>query len=286
MPIFTNQATLTFNGNTYVSNITTGELIDSLTITKTAITSDYSANRNIAYAISMVNNGSANLTDLTLTDNLGAYRYNGNLLTPLTVNTDSIKYFINGVLQPANTLVVNPGPPLTIQNIVLPAESSVIILYEAETNAYTPLETGSVITNTVNVFGIAQQSDISATETVTVEKMPALSINKFLSPTIVTDNTPLTYTFLIQNTGNDAAVATDNVIITDTFDPRLTDITVVFNGTAWTEGIQYTYNEQTGEFSTLPGAITVPAAVFTQDRITGVWSTTPASSTLVITGTV
>ena len=38
MAIFTNQATLTYNGNTTNSNIAYGEILDELSATKTAVT--------------------------------------------------------------------------------------------------------------------------------------------------------------------------------------------------------------------------------------------------------
>jgi len=39
-------------------------------------------------------------------------------------------------------------------------------------------------------------------------------------------------------------------------------------------------------FATVPSAITVPAATFTQNPATGAWSVIPGVSTLVVTGTV
>ena len=91
---------------------------------------------------------------------------------------------------------------------------------------------------------------------------------------------------LFQNSGNQAVVATDNAAITDTFDPILTALTVTFNGTAWTEGVQYTYDEATGLFTTNPGQITVPAATYTQDPVTGAYTVTPGIATLIVTGTI
>lgn len=286
MPTFTNQATLSFNGNTYVSNIITGELIDSLTIQKTAASAVYSDNQSIVYAITMVNNGATTLNNLTLNDDLGAYLFNGNTVTPLTVDPDSIKFFIDGILQPLNSIDITSFSPLVIDGITIPAGSNALLLYEGDPNAYAPLAAGSVIKNTATVSGYALQNMVSATETVPVLNSPVLGINKFMCPAVVADNSQLTYTFLIQNTGNESAVATDNIILTDTFEPRLSDISVSFNGTQWIEGIHYTYNGLTGEFSTLPGAITVPAATFIQDPATGTWSSTPGTSTLTVTGTI
>ena len=102
----------------------------------------------------------------------------------------------------------------------------------------------------------------------------------------MTENGTLTYRFIIQNFGNTAAVATDNVTLTDTFDPILSGLTVTLDGTVLSEGTDYTYNETTGEFATVQSRITVPAATFTQDPVTGNWITTPGVTTVTVTGTV
>ena len=76
------------------------------------------------------------------------------------------------------------------------------------------------------------------------------------------------------------------LIVSDRFDPILNPITVAFNGTAWTEGTEYTYDATTGQFVSTAGIITVPAASYTQDAATGAISIVPGSATLTITGTV
>ena len=78
----------------------------------------------------------------------------------------------------------------------------------------------------------------------------------------------------------------DNAAITDTFDPILSDLAVTFNGTPWVEGTDYTYDETTGLFATVPGQITVPAATYTQDPVTGQYTVIPGTATLTVTGTV
>ena len=47
----------------------------------------------------------------------------------------------------------------------------------------------------------------------------------------------------------------------------------------------YTYDAQTGEFATVPGAITVPAATFAQ-LADGAYAVTPGRVTLTVSGTV
>ena len=113
-----------------------------------------------------------------------------------------------------------------------------------------------------------------------------LTIAKSLSPTTVSEGDRLTYTFVIQNFGNTAVVATDDAVVTDTFDPILSDLAVSFNGAVWAEGVQYTYNETTGAFATIPANITVPAATYSRNPVTGAWTVVPGVSTLVVVGTV
>ena len=147
---------------------------------------------------------------------------------------------------------------------------------------------GSSITNNVSVNSTLPcvEGPITATATVPVEEFTVLSIAKSVCPDVVSSCEEVNYTFVLQNAGNVAVVATDNVIVSDTFAPALTNIAVTLNGNPLTEGTDYTYNEATGEFATLPGVITIPAAVISQDAETGVITTTPGTSVLTVTGTV
>jgi hypothetical protein len=162
----------------------------------------------------------------------------------------------------------------------------VVIVYQATANAFADPAVGGSIDNTVTVTGDGLSAPITATETVTAETRPALTISKSITPAQVVDNDRVTYTFVIQNTGNQAVVATDNAAITDTFDPILTALTVTFNGVTWTQGLQYNYDEATGLFTTVPGQILVPAATYTQDPVTGAYTINPGIATLVVTGTI
>ena len=74
--------------------------------------------------------------------------------------------------------------------------------------------------------------------------------------------------------------------MTDTFNPRLSNLTATLNGTTLTPTTDYTYNEATGEFATVAGRITVPAASFVTDPATGAISTDPGVTTLTISGTI
>lgn len=283
MAVFTNQAQLSYNDSIKNSNIAVGEILEVLSATKTAVREEYGQNDSVTYVVSLVNSGTTALNGLTLTDNLGEYPFGAGTLVPLTYIPGTIRYYINGTLQMAPAVAA--GPPLVISGINLPAGGNGILVYEAEVNQYAPLDATGSITNTAVVSG-AGITPVTVQETVTTEDGPNLTITKSICPVPVTENGTLTYTFVIQNTGNTAAVATDNVAVTDLFDPILTNLSVSFNGATWTEGVQYNYDETTGLFATVPGQITVPAATFTQDPTTGVWVINPGVSTLVVAGTV
>ena len=284
MAIFSNQATLTYNGNSTNSNIAYGEILDVLVATKTAVEGTYTPGTLVTYVVTLRNTGNSALTGLIVTDDLGGYPIGGTTVYPLTYEPGSVAMFTNGVPQPAPA--VNPGPPLVITGITIPAGGDVVIVYQARANAYAnPTAEGPII-NTVTITGDGLSAPITATETVTAEAAPQLTISKSITPSQVVDNERVTYTFVIQNSGNQPIVATDNAAITDTFDPILTALAVTFDGASWTQGVEYTYSEVTGLFTTNPGQITVPAATYTQDLVTGIYTVNPGIATLVVTGTI
>ena len=284
MAIFSNQATLTYNGNTTNSNIAYGEILDVLSATKTAVEGTYTPGEVVTYVVTLRNTGSTALTGITITDDLGGYTFEGTTVYPLTYEAGSATLFVNGVPQAAPA--VTAGPPLVVSGLTIPAGGDLVLVYQAQVNEFANPAAGGTIVNTVTVTGDGISTPITATETVTVAAAPNLTISKSISPAQVVDNDRVTYTFVIQNTGNEAVVATDNAAITDVFDPILTDLTVTFEGSTWTEGVQYTYDETTGLFTTLPGALPVPAATYTQDPVTGAYTLTPGIATLTVTGTI
>ena len=284
MAIFSNQATLTYNGNSTNSNIAYGEILDVLAVTKTAVEESYTPGQLVTYAVTLRNTGNVALTGLMVTDDLGGYDFNGTTVYPLTYEAGSVAMFANGVPQPAP--MVAAGPPLVFSGITVPAGGDVVLLYQARVNDYADPAAGSAIENTVTVTGDGLSAPITATEIVPAAEGPVLTISKCICPVQVVDNDRVTYTFTIQNTGNQPVVATDNAAITDTFDPILTALVVTFDGAAWAQGVQYNYDVATGLFTTVPGQILVPAATYTQDPVTGMYTVTPGIATLVVTGTI
>ncbi len=284
MAQFTNRAQLTYNGLVVSSNVAVGEILEVLSATKTAVTTEYSAGDDITYVVSVVNTGNTPFTGITVSDDLGAYTVGAETFYPLTYVDGSVRFYVNGVLQspPAATST----QPLLFSGITVPADGNVILIYEAEANGFAPLGVGDTIVNTATVDGAGIQTPITVSETVSPSEEANLTVTKSIEPIPVVENGTVTYRMLIQNYGNTAVVATDNAVITDVFDPVLSDISVTFDGVVWTEGVNYNYDEATGVFTTVPGQITVPAATFERDAQTGAVVTTPGVATLVITGTI
>lgn len=282
MAIFTNQATISYNNTIRNSNITTGQILTTVSATKTAVGDDYTAGDDVTYVISILNSGSTPITDVNVTDDLGAYEFGETTVYPLRYVPGSVRYYLNGVLQAAPS--VDDGAGLVFTGLTVPAGGNAMLVYEAEVTQFAPLAEGGTITNTASVTGSCITEPITVSAVITTQDEADLTITKSLCPNTVTGCGQLSYTFVIQNTGNTPADADLGAVITDTFSPILRDLLVTFNGDAWTEGTNYTYNEETGEFATLPGQITVPAATFMQDE-TGAWVVNPGVSILTVTGT-
>ena len=279
MAIFTNQATLVYNGGSANSNVAVGEILEVLSADKTAVSGSYAPGELVTYVITIRNTGTGAFTNLTVTDDLG-----GGAHAPLTYEEGTALYFVNGVPQAAPA--VTPGAPLVFTGITVPANGNAAIVYQARANAFADPGLEGTITNTVTITGGGLTAPVTATETVNAVIGADLTITKTITPAQVADNGRVTYTFLIQNSGNEAIDTTDDASVTDTFDPILTDLVVTLNGTTLTEGTDYTYNAATGQFATVPGVITVPAATFTADPVTGAYTADPGLASLTVTGTI
>ncbi len=287
MAAFFNQATLIYDGSSTTSNITEGQLLVGINGTKTAASTDYVKGDGVTYVVSVTNSGAIAESNITVTDDLGTFTPESaiNSVTPLEYIDGSVKLYINGIQADAPTVALGTGT-VSFSGIDLPAGSNALLIYEARVNEYAPLSVGNRITNTVSITGGARVDTVTDSATVPVREWTSLTIAKAISPTVVNDNGEITYTFIIQNTGNTPADATDNVIVTDTFNPALSNLSVKLDGEDLALGTGYTYDEATGAFATVGGAIPVPAASFMTDSTTGVVSVIPGVVVLTVSGTV
>lgn len=276
MPSFTNVAVVSFNGRSVTTNRVGGFIPMIPTATKTATPAVYRAGEDMTYIIAMPNPSMYPLENLTVSDNLGATTEAGAPIVPLTYETDSVRLYLGGVLQAPPAVTQTDGVQFT--GITVPGNTDMVLVYRARINGTAPLEPGSQITNAAAITGGWLQEPVGATETVDVANAANLTATKALTPDVVPEGGRLTYSFMLENTGNaDAESATTT--LTDTFDPVLQDIVVTVNGVATTD---YAYNPATGEFEI---AVDVPAAVY-QRAPDGTVTTTPGTAAIAVTGTV
>ena len=66
MATFSNYATLSYNGGTAVSNTVTGEITEAASGVKTAVAETYSAGEDMTYVLSLLNDGTADASGLTV----------------------------------------------------------------------------------------------------------------------------------------------------------------------------------------------------------------------------
>lgn len=284
---FTNQANLSYNNQITNSNIVSGVLQEVLSVSKSAISGDYRQGDTVTYAVSVINSGTTAFNNLTLSDNLGAYASGtaAGTVTPLTFINGSVVLYTNGTPRQTTAPIVSSTAPLTITGLNVPAGGNILLLYSANANQYAPQGMASSITNMVTLSGGGLVTPITAASSTNANAAARLSVVKSLNPTTVVANQPMTYTFTIQNTGATATTTADNLILNDVFDPILDITSVTLNGVALTENTDYTYNNATGAFATVANRITVPAATYAQNDTTGVWTITPGTAILQVTGT-
>ena len=179
MAIFSNQASLSYQGTVTSSNVAYGEILEVLTASKTAVEGSYLQNGLVTYAVTLRNTGSTALNGISLSDDLGGYEQNGTTVYPLTYEDGSVKLFVDGVLQAAPA--VTAGPPLVIGGISIPGGGDAVLIYQARANAFADPTPDGVIVNTVSASGVGVNAPVTATETVTARVAPMLSISKSIS---------------------------------------------------------------------------------------------------------
>lgn len=278
MSTFKNEATITYKNKTITSNAVTGVILNDIAIHKSAFPKTYIQGDTITYTINLTNYSDTDLTNLTITDNLGG---TGDCIRPLDYVNGSAKILANGeIITPTSYYNRN----LTITNINIPKQTSIIVYYQATVNAYaSPEESGKII-NTATLTG-NNISTQTAHSRIIAHRGAKLTIKKILTPLVVNEDGTITYTFKIRNSGN--LNTTDNVIFEDTFTHDFNITSVRYNKTQeWIQNINYEYNNYTHTFKSKDNQIVVPKATFSFDATTNKWITTPGTAIIEIKGTI
>ncbi|MBE6576814.1 MAG: DUF11 domain-containing protein [Ruminococcaceae bacterium] len=265
---------------TRTSNLAEIELNSSLSFTKETLGDTYTVGTPVTYVLSLTNDATTPITGISVADDLGTFTLDTQELTPLAFQAPAL-LLINGQDNTASLTVTATDTSVTFSFPTLAAGATANIIYNATPNEFAPPAQGSFITNTAELTSDSECASGSATATVTAAEAAEIEVIKSMSPNPVVCGETVTYTIRIFNYGN---IAAEDVVLTDTFTPAPTDITVFRNGIELV-GTGYTYIDGTLTVPATNGD-TVPAATFTRDAQTGIVTTTPGVVEYVITGTI
>lgn len=264
------------------SNTVTTNLLDQYTIaaTKTPLLPTFRPGESLTYVLRVVNNGSGDLYNVTVADDLGG----GGANAPLVYQEGSLRAYLDSdpvtvvpTAQAGTLSVTIPGP--------LAAGQVALVVYSARVRPDAPFGLAS-ITNTAGVTangGSATGAVVTVTPSPTATALRAsyaeVAIYKEADKQNVTAGEPLTYTFTMTNTGNQAAGA---VTLTDTLPAgfAVTQVTVDSGaGTVVLPSTGYTVDTTTN-------TITIPSATGTPIQVAAATAAAPGVTTVTVTGTV
>lgn len=273
MATITNQATIQYNTTgsstvlNAVSNITSTEVITTLALSKTPLSTAYTPGDTVSYSVYLTNNSGSELSNLTFSDDMGGS------LTPLSYVDNSALAYVNGVLADVS---VSANTVFSITDTVA-AGATVILVYSARTSQ----TESQTITNTVTATAQNAAATLteSATSTITQSPFSYVNVYKQASQASVTQGSLLTYTLTLQNTGTAAA---QNVVITDKLPDNftVTAVAVTQGGTT----VNYTASDYTIDTST--NTITLPTGSTKTISVPAATTSGPGISTVTITGSI
>ena len=268
---------------TKVSNLAEIGLESAISFTKTTLGETYGEDEVITYILSMTNTSTSAITNVSITDDLGTFVFGTLELTPLTYAPPALLLIDGQDVSAQLTVDTATAGSLVFSFPTLPAGATANIVYRAAVNEYAPLDVEAGITNTATLTSDSDCADGTASATITAVSAANVSVFKQMSPNPVICGDTVTYTIRIYNYGN---IAAENVVLTDTFNPAPTNITVSRDGTLLPAN-EYSYVDGT---LTVPAgtttAVSVPAATFVRDATTGIVTVTPGMVEYTITGTI
>lgn len=291
MTEFTNQAFVSYGENQVaVSNIVAGTLINPVSMAMHAGDHHYRTGEIIPIVITIRNRSSQTYEDMQVWDKRGQYTPAGaaenaeGKVFPTEYVNGSLQLYINGERQPGPQ--IRSAGYLLVMGLTIPPHSDIVLMYQMRVTAYAPV--GGVddrITSTAWIEGDGLLDTPTATETIYYDPSPLITVTKSVMPREVIRDQPMAYTFTIYNYGASVVNKEKPLILTDKFTPRL-NITGVYVGhTALERNVGYTYDAM-GNFATKPNVLSVPAATFTYNAKTHLYSVMPGMTIVTVNGTI
>ena len=266
--IINNTASITYNygrseSGSAISNTATTNLIEEFSISGTKLSNNqtFRNGENITYQISVTNDGTSSLYNVTVSDDLGG------MTTPMTFLDGSGTYSVNGI---TSFIIPTSVNPLTF---VLPsplaAGETAIITYVARVSSglsetvETIVNTASISANEGSETGAVITVIPSPSNTIVRGDFADVTLTKNVSSSQITSGEEFSYTITLSNSGNLDATG---VIVTDTLPDgfNITSITSETNGVTTTYSpSDYTVDPGTNTLTLPTGGIltlSVPAA--------------------------
>jgi uncharacterized repeat protein (TIGR01451 family) len=268
---------------TKVSNLAEIGLESAISFTKTTLGETYGEDEVVTYILSMTNTSTAPITNVSVTDDLGTFVFGTLELSPLTYTAPALLLIDGQDVSAQLTVDTSTAGSLVFSFPALPAGATANIVYRAAVNEYAPLDVDASITNTATLTSDSDCADGTASATINALSAANVSVFKQMSPNPVICGDTVTYTIRVYNYGN---IAAENVVLTDTFNPAPTNITVSRDGVLLI-GTDYSYVKGTLTVpATATSPVIVPAATFVRDATTGIVTVTPGMVEYTITGTI
>lgn len=235
-----------------VSNTATTSLIEEFSISGSKITNNESFRNgeNLTYQITVSNDGTSSLYNVTITDDLGGET------NPLTFLDGSGTYNINGIT--AGIIPTSVRPLTFVLPSPLASGETATIVFVARVSSGLSDSVES-ITNTATITANESSTtgdsiSVSPNPTVTISRgeFADVTLTKGVSSAQVTSGEAFSYTITLSNSGNLDATG---LIITDT----LPDGFVISSVTSETNGVVTTFSASDYEVDASTNTLTLPS---------------------------
>lgn len=264
-----------------IADITSEECVK---VNKSSLMSSYFLKDNIVYNVSVINNSKIPISKIKIQENLGTYKLDDSpkYVTPLDFS-GSFQYYVNGIKDTlSNPKIYSDKIIFNVESI--PACSNISIFYTTVVNKNASLSLESHIKNTSTVtFGLSEKI-IEASTDIPVKDNADIKIIKQIKSTSIIPDSALAYELLIYNYGNTKAT---NVKIKDTSLPITSGIKISVNSEQLSP-IDYSYSSGSLKIPSYGSdyQISVPAATFIQDKISGKFDIKPGITKILVEGNI